>query len=306
MNNTCIAIFCFNRPDALARLLESLANCKEFAALPLYFYIDKARSKDEEGIVSETSALAEAFRHPMKTIVRRETNLGLKVSLTKGISEILVRHKAIIVLEDDLVLGPFALDYFLCGLEKYAVNTQVISICGYATFNPDIQSKNEAYFLPMTHPWGWATWDDRWHAHMKGTAGKASINSRSFRMAMNVFGLRNFRSMLKLSESGIINSWWIYWQLNAVNRHAISLFPWQSHVKNIGLTVGTHASKWNLLNNALPNKVLANSSTSLPDEVLLDFEELDQIIASREAFIFRIIGFLGTIKRTIRRNMRWL
>lgn len=302
--STAIVIFCFNRVDKLSQLLESLANCKEVVTLPLYFYIDSARFKDEESAVDATAAVAEAFQHPMKTIFRRETNLGLKVSLTEGISEMLVRHDAVIVLEDDLVLGPFALDYFMRGLEKYVDSPKVVSICGYAIGKSDQCSSNEALFLPMTNSWGWATWRDRWQAHRAGEAAIASTQSASFRTAMNVFGLRNYSDMFRQSEDGLINSWWINWQLNAINRHSVSLFPRKSHVSNGGFRGGTHASRWNLFINALPVKPLAEAPTNFPSEVLVDFRALDRIIASREALILRITGFLGQLKRRIRRVFR--
>ncbi len=272
--------------------------------LPIYFYIDAARSSNEAELVKATSSIAEGFDHPNKHIIYRDVNLGLKESLTDGISQVLEYHDAVIVLEDDLVVGSFALEYFLSGLEKYAHNPKVVSICGYAVGEFDNRSAHGAHFLPMTHPWGWATWRDRWHEHMTGTAGNASMQSASFRVAMNVFGLRDYRSMLGLAKRELISSWWIHWQLNAVNRHSVSLFPQQSHISNTGLRTGTHASGWNILMKLQPNKTLAQTSTNFPDEIILDFEALDYIITSRESLILRITGYLGKMKRTIKRNIK--
>lgn len=300
MTNVAIIAFCFNRPGSLRRLLNSLESCQEAKTIPLYIYIDAARNFTEIAAVADTAAIAESFVHPLKTVVRRDTNLGLKNSLIQGISEVLNRHDSVIVLEDDLVIGRFALNYFIRGLKEYRDVPQVISICGYAVGNSDGVDSEFAHFLPMTHPWGWATWRDRWQAHMTGTAGEASMSSASFRSAMNVFGLRNYHAMLRLADRGLISSWWIYWQLNAINRHSVSLFPKQSHVSNEGLRSGTHSSRINYFTTAFSQKAISQSITELPEEVIIDFCALDKIVTSREARILRLTGFLGRIKRTVK------
>lgn len=297
MLNTAIVIFCFNRPDALSQLLAGLGNCKETYMLPLYIFIDCERFIDEKILVQNTALVAQEFDHPNKKIIRRSSNFGLRLSLTNGISEVFKLHDSVIVLEDDLVIGLFALDYFLHSLIKYKYNQMVWSVCGYAIGDTHKESCDTAHFLPMTHPWGWATWKDRWLQHMSGLACLANLNSASFKLAFNAFGLRDYRTMLWLSERGFTSSWWIYWQLNSVNRHTVSIFPGECHVINDGLKGGTHSSRWNLLVKTLPSKVLASTSSRLPDEVLVDFCTLDRIIASREAMVMRVIGFLGMLKR---------
>lgn len=299
MYDVGIAIFCFNRPDSLASLLKSLKSCSEFDALPLYIFVDAARNSEEKSLVGATYVVAESFSHSIKTVIKRDINLGLKKSLTLGIEEVLGRHDSLIVLEDDLLIGPFALDYFLRGLEKYRDLPQVVSICGYAVGELSDDSIDSSHFLPMTHPWGWATWRDRWQAHMSGTAVQPSMDSASFRASMNVFGLRNYRGMLRLADRGLASSWWIYWQLNAINRHGVSLFPMRSHISNEGLRNGTHSSRINFFVKALPRKELCQSPTHLPADIIIDFKAIDRICTSREARILRITGFLGHFKRLL-------
>ncbi len=297
MMNVAIAVFCFNRPHSLNRLLNSLETCSEAKSIPLFIYVDAARNSNETVAVADTISVADSFEHPLKTVIRRDENLGLKKSLTLGISEVLNLHDSVIVLEDDLVIGPFALNYFLRGLKEYRDLSQVVSICGYAVGESNGFNSETAHFLPLTHPWGWATWRDRWLPHMAGTVSQASMDSTSFRVSMNVFGLRSYSAMLLLADRGLVSSWWIYWQLNAVNRHSVSLFPKKSHVSNEGLKKGTHSSRMNLFVNALPLKEISQSPTNLPTEVMIDFNALDRIVRSREARIFRLTGFLGHIKR---------
>ncbi|MES2951088.1 MAG: hypothetical protein V4858_21335 [Pseudomonadota bacterium] len=304
--STAIILFAYNRPDKLARLAACLALCPEFVTQPLYIFVDGPRTEDDLTAVEATAALAVSISHPRKTVCQRDGNLGLRGSLRNGISTVLERHESVIVLEDDLILGPHALDYLLRGLDKYRDEKRVASICAYAMNedNPDLNTNSRAYFLPMTHPWGWATWRDRWQAQLETLRAPQEHSlevSRAFKRAMNVSGLRNFSKMLDLAERGVVNSWWIYWHREAVFRHQVSLFPSRTHVINAGIDgSGTHASRWNVLRRWLPDKQMATDKASLPEGVMVDFAMLDQIVASREARYHRVIGSLGLTRRYLK------
>ncbi|MFN4129861.1 MAG: glycosyltransferase [Paracoccaceae bacterium] len=307
--STAIIIFAFNRPEKLKRLVESLASCPEFGAHPLFIFIDGARTPNEQSAVEATFAFAESVSHPLKTVCRRERNLGLRQSLRDGISTVLNRHDAVIVLEDDLIVGSHALDYMLRGLGQYRTENRVASICAYALSERKSGRETDlaAHFLPMTHPWGWATWRDRWQTHTESLGSvqqQVLPRSRAFRRAMNVSGLRNYAQMLRLAERGIVNSWWIYWHRDAVVRHQVSLFPAQTHVINAGIDgSGTHASRWNFLRKCMPRRNLSQKKETLSQEVSVDFATLDQIVASHEARYHRLIDTLGLIRRYLKRIM---
>lgn len=301
MTQAAIIIFCFNRPDSLSRLLTSISGCAEASATPIYVFIDGPRHDNEAVCVNATRAVAQRFDHPNTKIIQRKTNLGLKQSLTTGISEVMEHYDSAIILEDDLILGPHALTYFLRGLDIYQQHPQVVSICGYA-IGAGTPGSDDACFMPMTHPWGWATWKDRWQAHTANTLPNVPAGSPSYRTAMNVFGLRDYRGMLKIAQKQMVSSWWIYWQLNAVQRHGLSLFPSQSHVRNNGISeTGTHSSRLNFLRYLFDAKNLATRQTVFPQEIVVDFNEIDRCKNSKEARLLRIIGFLGMVKRYLKR-----
>lgn len=300
---TALVIFAFNRPAAFARLVESLCSCPEFFTLPTYIFLDGPRSTHDASFVEETAKLAERLDHPRKIIIKRQENLGLKSSLRAGINHVLEQHNAVIVLEDDLIVGQYALDFFLLALERYSDEKRVVSVCGYALVDvePTDQDRNRARFFPMTHPWGWATWRDRWQAHAeswRASPEKAQTSAQSYRRSMNVFGLRSYTNMLSATEMGLLSSWWIYWQHDAIKHHQVSLFPSSAQVINGDVNgTGTHASRWNYLRGMLPKRLLADCKATLPEGISIDFAVLDQMVASREARMYRIIGHLGFIRR---------
>lgn len=303
--STGIVIFCFNRPQAIKRMLVSLRECPEIDRLPIFFCIDGARNDDEAKLVAEVVSIAEAFEHSNKAIYQRPTNQGLRSSLVKGISDVLLLYESVIVLEDDLELSPLAIDYFLRALSRYQNAQQIVSVCGYALGEEIVSDKNAVHFLPMTHPWGWATWRNRWLEHVSLVDIAPQHRSKSFGISMNVFGLRDYQEMLKLAEAGIINSWWIYWQLFAIRRHYLSVFPSSTYIRNDHLrSGGTHSSRWNFLNLSMGAKELCQVGVEFPNEIIVDFDEIERIRQTREASVLRSTGFLGGMRRKIVRSVR--
>lgn len=304
--NPAIVIFTFNRPNSLKRLLDDLRQSSSFGEFPLVIYIDGARNDRERRLVEETAKLAHQFHHSNKLICRSGTNLGLKKSLVSGVTSVLHKHGSAIILEDDLRLGENALEYFRKGLDKYSSEKQVISICGYSVDFRRPSASNGAYFLPMTHPWGWATWSDRWQEHLLFSECNFNISNAEFKHSFNVQGLRNFFEMYKLAEKRWISSWWIYWHLYSVRRGGLSLFPESSQVLNSGITgeSGTHSSEWNPFYKLIRNRSVSNVCPSLPEVISIGFEELARIKKSREARVLRLIGFIGSAKRVFRNIFR--
>ena len=79
-------------------------------------------------------------------VVKRAKNYGLAKNLTQGISEVLSHYDAIIVVEDDIVVGRYFLRFLNDALACYRGHPQVGSISGYAY--PVTQVMPETYFYP--------------------------------------------------------------------------------------------------------------------------------------------------------------
>lgn len=305
-----IAVFGFNRPQSLARLLDCLSNSIVAQSLPIYIFIDGARNLGESKKVKQVADLAHGFSHPIKSVIERPKNFGLRTSLRDGVTKVLERHDAIIVLEDDLILDSFALEYFVSSLQNFEGDKRIMSICGYSVINDKIRERRNisdcAYFLPMTHPWGWATWRDRWQDHLEwlnSSSWKSKVpKPRGLRHALNVFGIRNWAQMFEMAEFGYIDSWWIYWHFQTVVEHRLSLFPSSTLVRNEGIDgTGTHASKWNVFRWLHPKKTFVGQVQNLPSVIAVDYVVIDAMRGSREARFERLIGFLGLVKRKLKR-----
>ncbi|MFG6599094.1 MULTISPECIES: hypothetical protein [unclassified Sulfitobacter] len=301
-SRAAIAVFCFNRPASIRRLAQNLQSCEGLSHRPIYVYIDGPRNASEAVLVNQVFTEVSRLPSNQVRISKRTENLGLKRSLRLGISEVLEEHDSVIVLEDDLTLGRNALSYFDRAIALYRDDARVLSICGYK-IGPK-NGKSEASFLPMTHPWGWATWANRWRDHMQEFEAEAKPSlSSSFSVSMNAEGLRNYNQMLRLAYKKQVDSWWIYWQRYSVLTARVSLFPPESLVVNHGLhrEGGQHSSKFNPVTRILPAKAFSDLLPDFPAAVEVDYETLDGCIRSREARTMRLVGFLGWLKRMVRR-----
>jgi hypothetical protein len=235
VTSTAIAIFAFRRPDHLRQVLGSLANQSSPCALPIFLFLDgPRRATDREAVESCRAVATDVGQRLPVTVIASEVNRGLYRSLTGGISAVLADHDQVIVLEDDLVLSPYFLDYMRDGLGCYAENPHVASIHGYVP--PIPRAMPETFFLRGADCWGWATWRDRWALYRHDASAMArEIRGRGLVDAFNLGGLVPNLRMLEARAAGRLESWAICWHASCFLADRHTLHPGRSLVRNIGL-----------------------------------------------------------------------
>jgi hypothetical protein len=304
LSNLPIAIFAYNRPDNLKRLLASLSNCDGFDEAELTIFIDGPRTTADEPAVAQTRAIAHGSLRPNWKIQASDVNRGLRASISKGVTEICTLHGRVIVLEDDLVLSPVALRYFQAGLDKYADNPRVWSICGYMFESATLAARGDCFFLPYGNPWGWATWSRAWSQFdpTPQPVSDAVMKSPSFRTFMDVAGLYPLTDMLALAQKKLINSWYIQWHRKIVQEGGLCLFPSLTYIANTGVgRGGTHASAlnpYNLFGSGRPT--LAQGLMPMPDHPQTDYLGLDAARISPEKRLHALASYLGGIRRHLK------
>ena len=113
-----IAIFAFNRPSHLKRLLNSLLTNQEVKESEITIFIDGPRDEDDQRLILEVVSTIEAFSgYAEINTIRNKTNKGLATSVLAGIDSIFVNHETTIVLEDDLIVASKFLKF--CNEPKY-------------------------------------------------------------------------------------------------------------------------------------------------------------------------------------------
>jgi len=169
---TPVALFIYNRPAHTKLVLDSLSRCRRLDECLLRIYCDGPKRPEDSTAVGEARQVAREWAARLHAeVIERETNLGLAQSVISGVSELCASYGRVIVVEDDFILSPSFLDYMLLALDRYADEPKVYQISGYM-YPIQHATKPDAFFLPLTTTWGWATWARAWQI-FDGNAGDA-------------------------------------------------------------------------------------------------------------------------------------
>ena len=264
MLSTAICVFAYKRPIHLAKVLDALASNEEAKSITVYVYIDGPKEGDNIAVASSVREVASAQRgFSDLRIIARQKNLGLYKSVTDGVTSILQEWDSVIVLEDDIVLSTYCIEYFLESLKRYQDNPRVASIHGYCP--PFMDEPPETFFLRGADCWGWATWRDKWSLFRSDAARMAhEIEIKNLRHEFNLKGGYDYLGMLKQKALGKNNSWAICWHASCFIADKLTLYPGRSLVSNIGFdNSGEHCKELKFLQVQLIDKKLKHTHSKV-------------------------------------------
>ena len=168
-----IVVLAYERPEALRRLLSSVANARypDGAGIPLVISLD--RSERRAGL--ETVAVARAFewRHGPKAVLEHPEHFGVERHF-RAAGNLALEHGDVILLEDDLTVAPPFYEFAVQVLHAYGSDERIGGCCLYGlwfngfTLEPftPIDDGRDAFFLGVPHTQGlcfsarqWAAFD---------------------------------------------------------------------------------------------------------------------------------------------------
>ncbi|MDH4164298.1 MAG: glycosyltransferase [Nitrospirota bacterium] len=238
-----IALFAFNRVGHLERTVCALRKNAGAEESELFIFSDGPRTNADNAKIESVRQFARSISGFKRvTITARDKNSGLSRSIIAGVTEIVNKYGAVIVLEDDLETSPFFLRYMNDALRFYRDEERVISIHGY--MYPVKSELPETFFLRGADCWGWATWKRGWD-RFEPDGGKLlqELRARHMEKDFDFNGAYPFTSMLRKQSTGRVDSWAIRWLASAFLDNKLTLYPGSSLVSNIGLDAsGEHCS----------------------------------------------------------------
>jgi len=170
-----IVVLAYERPEALRRLLTSVANARypEGAKVPLVISLDG--SGRQPGL--ETVAIARAFdwQHGPKVVLERPEHLGV-VRHFREAGNLSREHGDVILLEDDLTVAPPFYDFAYQVLDAYGADERIGGGCLYGLwfngftlepFSP-IEDGSDVFFLGVPHTQGLCFSAAQWDAFETG------------------------------------------------------------------------------------------------------------------------------------------
>jgi hypothetical protein len=256
--------------------------------------------------VAEVRALAQSFDWPNLTLHVAPANRGLRQSIMAGVSELVERYGTAIVVEDDLLLAPPALEYFAAGLAAFEDDARVLAICGY-TYRSNRPAGRKAFFLPFASSWGWATWRRAWEPFVAEVETLPALaRDPAFLRRFDRQGIIAASTMLKAQHEGLIDSWAILWNAHLTRRGGMALFPAETMLLNGGFAApgATHGGRGNPINLALRHlnrgRRLASGFT-LHEHARVSEAMRRRIAGTLEARLHRLSARLGYWRRRVNR-----
>lgn len=235
-----IALFTYSRADHTKAAVESLLQNKEAAESDLFIFSDGPKTEEKREAVEKNRQYIHTITGFKSIhIVEHEKNQGLANSLIAGITDVVNKYGRVIIVEDDLILSPFFLQFMNEALEKYKDEDKVSAISAF--LNPiDCKTPN-TFFLRYFACWGWATWKRGWdlmNFDTKDLLKRIRWKTKEF----NIGGYGGFYGMLYCQKVGLVDSWAVRFYASSFLANKLVLFPGQSLALQNGMDgTGTHS-----------------------------------------------------------------
>lgn len=250
-----IILFVFNRSKHTRQTLKALEASNLAAESELFIYADGPKHANHIEAVNQVRAvISEPWHFKKVTIIEREKNLGLAANVIDGVTTVINQYGKAIVLEDDLLISKFGLEYFNDALNRYQEEEKVMEISGYMYPVKDADKLEDTFLFRVANSWGWATWKRAWD-HFNPNIEELTQNfSKDDIKRFSIDHSENFWKQVQQFKAGKINSWAIRWYLSIFNQNGLALYPRESMIQNIGTDgSGTHSDADQVYQVALAN-----------------------------------------------------
>jgi len=239
-----VVLFVYNRADHTERTLKALEEAHLASLTELFIISDGAKIPQHADAVKRVRSLIRKHWGFKKVyLIERATNMGLAANIIQGVSDIIRRCGKIIVLEDDIVVSPYALQYFNDALHFYQAEDRVMQISGYMYPVKNPEQLSESFLFRVANSWGWATWERAWQHFNPDINKLVGDFSQEQIHQFSIEGKENFWRQVQELQTGKINSWAIRWYASVFKKNGLVLYPRNSMTQNIGNDgTGTHTA----------------------------------------------------------------
>ncbi len=234
-----IVLFVYNRLDHTQGVIDTLSKNSLAKESELYIFSDAAKNESGREKVNAVRAFVcdKTWHNNFKkvTIIEAEQNKGLAKSIIAGVTKIIHEYQRVIVLEDDLVLSPYFLNYMNEALDFYEKEENIWSISGYSFPMKCMKEyPHDVFYSYRGCSWGWATWSDRWNLVDWDVKDYQALSRDPEWIKKFNRGGGDMFQMLTNQMEGRINSWAIRWCFTQSNLEKYTVYPKISYIGNEG------------------------------------------------------------------------
>lgn len=248
MNVAPIVLFAYNRKEHVHRLIESLSENRLSKESDVFIFSDGYKNEKDKVKVEETrqylNSLKESSLFRTITVEESSENKGLAQAVISGVDKVIRRYGKAIVLEDDLIVSPYFLDFMNGALDYYEADNRIWSVSGFSRDIPYLREQQcDMYFSVRAQSWSWGTWIDRWRKIDWNVSDYRRFKWDFLKRKEFNLGGNDMASMLDRQQSGKINSWAIRFCYAQFKNKAFTVQPRVTLVTNGGQDgTGTNCS----------------------------------------------------------------
>lgn len=205
----------------------------------LFIFSDAAKSSSDKDKVNEVRNYINNIDGFNKiTIIERIENWGLANSIIDGVTTIFKDFGEVIVLEDDLITGPYFLKFMNEALVAFESREDIFSVTGF-NYPPNILNipgdyKDEVYLHYRFMCWGWGSWKDRWNKVEWSVKRFSLLKNYKDEIRKLNRGGEDLYPMLQSQIEGKIDSWAIRFCFAHAIHESFCVYPVISLVNNEG------------------------------------------------------------------------
>lgn len=311
--NAPVAVFVYNRPDHLRRVLDALGANRGFDDTFVFVYSDGPRTAADEDLVQQVRGVVGAFGRRNVKLIESTRNQGIACSIRSGVAQLTDELGRVVVLEDDLVTSSYFLEYMNAALERYRECENVLQVCGFLP-GGRIDGTPDSFFVPLSSSWGWATWQRAWAPFsaadldpgLEKLRHSASLRRRfdlegHYPMYLSLRRSATGRFGLRRSAGRSPDSWAVWWQLHLFLTEGLALWPSRSLVRNIGGDgSGAHSRRLRRDATSSVDEVSHRPVLSFPTLVKVDTADWNKVLEAFDATHPKWYRWLSSLTRAAR------
>lgn len=300
-----ILIFAYNRPEHLKKCLQSLSKNNLYSECEVTICVDGCKNNalpHEIELQQQTVNVAKNENWEFEiSLIINEHNLGLSKQYFSKIDLLFEKHDNLIVVEDDIILGVYFLDYMKQAFIKYCDETGISMILGYVYSIPFLGKNHTSFFAKSSGNKAFGITKKSWKKLDRTCKGWEKLKTSSkLRKRFNLPGI-NCSQLLIDEMEGKKNVSWdsiLYW--NCFANNLLGLCPDQT----LAIDNGWDYSGTNTFGDNMFDTVEFDKEYRIyifPNKVKEDY--LKKILVYIYfAFYLRGLFLIKTIKNIFRKN----
>jgi hypothetical protein len=233
--STAVALFVFNRPLSTQRVFDEIRKCRPPRLLVVADGPREGRPTEAEACARTRAVIEQVDWDCELSTNFSETNLGCRNRVSSGLDWVFSREDRAIVLEDDCLPSQSFFRFCDESLERYAMDSRIMQICGFNQFG-ELPGYPYSYLFSKFGPiWGWASWRRAWANYDVNMSLWPRVKSEHALGFCDTDAEIRWRSALyDRLVSGALDTWDYQWGFAKMINSGLSVVPSRNLVTNIG------------------------------------------------------------------------